>query len=144
MPGWIGVAKWGPNPGCIDGFLLILMEAQNFYSQNDDTGYQKECEIKSILKIIPISIRTLHMCVPLLNCLHESREPTSTLEFLVSSMRSSNMNTIPRTHADDGRDFHCLSLRRVVLEPWLEREDGVHSELMKFISKIVVAHRTRP
>ena len=51
------------------------------------------------------------------------------------------MNTFPRTLVSDGRGFCYRALRRVVPEPWLSIQGGVHSP-MKGLVLVVVAHGT--
>ena len=52
------------------------------------------------------------------------------------------MNTSPQTSAGDSRGFHYHTLRRVVPEPWLLSQDGVHSQNGGLV--LVVAHETPP
>ena len=48
----------------------------------------------------------------------------------------------PQTRVDDGKGFHDQALRRVVPEPWLSSQGGVHSQMNGLV--LVVAHETPP
>ena len=63
--------------------------------------------------------------------------------FPVSCLKCSGTNTSPRIHAGDGKGFHYRALRRVVPEPWLLSQGGVHSQMNGLVLK-VVTHRTHP
>ena len=52
------------------------------------------------------------------------------------------MNTFPRTRAGEGKGFHFRALRRVVPEPWLLSQGGVHCQMKGLV--LVVTQRTRP
>ena len=49
----------------------------------------------------------------------------------------------PQTRVDDGKGFHDQALRRVVPEPWLSSQGGVHSQMKGLILK-KVAQETPP
>ena len=64
------------------------------------------------------------------------------LSVLVSCLRCSGMNTSPRIRASDGMGFCFLAQRRVVPEPWLLDQGGVHGQMKRLVLK--VTSKTHP
>ena len=54
------------------------------------------------------------------------------------------MNTVAQTLAGGGEDFHGPTPRRVAPTPLLQKQGGVHNQMIKQVLKRVVVHRTRP
>ena len=54
---WAGMCKLcESSPGCTEGFLLILMKVEDFFSQGSDARNGKECKTEPISQFFPFSV----------------------------------------------------------------------------------------